>query len=293
MEGSLFFTNTTPSTSILKITDYKYLRLEKNDITFVAELVLCRPKQYNSMDDDFYNEFISIYDEIQNDSKIRCVILRGEGKGLTAGLNLGKIAPLITGDSEVSQSQNNLDLFKMIRRWQASLDKINKCSKPTIALIHGACIGGGVDMVTACDIRLCSSDAKFSIRETKLSIVADLGTLQRISKIVGSGFARELALTGKDIDAKTAERFNLVNHVYPDHDTLLSEGRKLALSIAQNSPLVVQATKLTLNHADDHTIDEGLYRVALQNAAFLKSDDLNESATSFFEKRQPIFKCNL
>ncbi|EGC32852.1 hypothetical protein DICPUDRAFT_155167 [Dictyostelium purpureum] len=292
MERSLLFTNTTPSTAIVKITDYKYVRLDRTE-NGVAELVLCRPKEYNSMDDDFYNEFLSIFDEIQNDDKIKCVILWGEGRGLTAGLNLSKSLSSIMGDDEQSQAKQNVELFKMIRRWQGSLDKIYKCSKPVIAAIHGACIGGGVDMITACDIRLCSSDAKFSIRETKLAIIADLGTLQRIQKIVGNGFAREMALTGKDIDAATAAKFGLVNNVYKDKDTLLIEARKMAQEIAKNSSLVVQLTKLTLNHANDHSIDEGLYRVALQNAAFLKTEDLNEAGASFFEKRAPQFKSNL
>ncbi|KAF2077747.1 hypothetical protein CYY_000934 [Polysphondylium violaceum] len=295
MDNSLFFTNNSPSCTIPnKIDKYEYIRLDKpKPGSFVAELVLNRPKKLNSMTDDFFNEFNKVWDEIQSDESIRVVVVWGEGRMFTAGLDLVSIGPLIQGDSEKSQAVQNVELFKMVRRWQSAFDKINKCSKPVIAAIHGYCIGGGVDLACACDIRLCTKDAKFSIKETKLAIVADLGTLQRVAKICGTGFAREMAFTGEDIDSENAKRCRLVNHVYADQATLMKEARDMAERISKNSALVAQSTKLILNHADDHKIDEGLLRVALHNTAFLKSDDLNEAAASFMEKRAAIFHNNL
>ncbi|KYQ93510.1 enoyl Coenzyme A hydratase [Tieghemostelium lacteum] len=295
---SLVFSNNSPSSINIQVKNYEYIRLDKKE-NGVAELVLNRGKQLNTMNDDFFNEFISIFNEIQNDNAIRVVIVWAEGRMFSAGLNLVQVGPMLSGgnDSEKGEedslASNNLKVFRLVRRWQSSFDKINKCTKPVIAAIHNMCIGGAVDLVTACDIRLCSEDAVFSIKETQLAIVADLGTLQRIGRICGSGFAREIAFTGANIDSQSALRNKLVNHVYKTKEILLEEARKLATQISKNSPLVVQSTKIMLNHADDHTIDEGLLRVALHNSAFLKSDDLNEAVASFIEKRPPIYKSNL
>eukprot|EP01132_Coremiostelium_polycephalum_P001441 gene1441-1816_t len=295
--STLYLTNNSPSSiTIEKITKYQHVRLDKNE-NGVAELVLCRPQKLNTMTDQFFNEFVSIFDEIQSDSSIRVVIIWAEGKLFTAGLDLIEAGTMLSGSNDDDQDQDpasqNIKLLKLIRKWQAAFDKINKCSKPVIAAVHNNCIGGGVDLITACDIRLCTKDSYFSIKETKLAIVADLGTLQRISRICGCGFAREMALTGERVDSSMALKFGLVTHVYDTKEILLEEARKLALQIASNSPLVVQSTKMIMNHADDHTIDQGLLRVALHNSIFLKSNDLNEAVASFAEKRTPVFKSKL
>jgi enoyl-CoA hydratase/carnithine racemase len=162
-----------------------------------------------------------------------------------------------------------------------------------ISAIHGVCIGGGVDLVTACDIRLCTKDTKFSVRETKIAIVADLGTLQRITRICGRGFTREIALTGDDIEASRAYHFGLVNQVYENQEDLMIGARKMANNISSNSPLVVQGTKHILEYSEDHTVEEGTKYTALWNSAFLKSDDLKEAIMSFMSKKKPVFKNRL
>jgi enoyl-CoA hydratase len=177
-----------------------------------------------------------------------------------------------------------------IERMQASVTSLAACRKPVVAAVHGYCLGGGVDLITACDVRLASDDAVFSVRETKMAIVADLGSLQRLPRIVGAGHAAELALTGRDIDAERARSIGLVNDVVPGGaDGVRARARQLADEIAQNSPLAVQGTKSVLAANDGRTIDEGLQFVAWWNSLYLRSDDLTEAVTAFFEKRPPKF----
>jgi len=148
-------------------------------------------------------------------------------------------------------------------------------------------------LITACDIRLCTKEAQFSIKETKIAIVADLGTLQRVSKVTSKGFAREIAFSGENFSAERALRFGFVNEVYETKEDLLKGARKLASDISANSPLVVQGTKFTLNYADEHNTKDSLLQIALWNSAFLKSEDLTEAFVSFMEKKKPTFKSKL
>jgi enoyl-CoA hydratase len=158
-----------------------------------------------------------------------------------------------------------------------------------IAAVHGWCIGGGVDLISACDIRMASADAVFSVRETKIAIVADLGTLQRLPGIVGRGHVNELALSGRDIPAERALQIGLVNDVLPDVDACHKAALALAAEIAANSPLVVQGTKAVLRAGEGRSVAEGLDYVGVWNAAFLRSNDLTEAMTAFLEKREPRF----
>jgi enoyl-CoA hydratase len=176
-----------------------------------------------------------------------------------------------------------------IIRLQASVTAVADCPVPVIAAVHGWCIGGGVDLIAACDIRLASAEAQFSVREAKIAIVADIGSLQRLPAIIGKGHVAELAYTGTDISADRAAAIGLVNHVSPDADAVLVDARAMAAEIAANSPLAVQGTKAVLVAGEDQTVAEGLDYVATWNAAFLSSDDLTEAMTAFMEKRPGNF----
>jgi enoyl-CoA hydratase len=173
---------------------------------------------------------------------------------------------------------------------QRSVTSVAECPKPVVAAVHGYCIGGGVDLVSACDIRVASADAVFSVRETRVAIVADLGSLQRLPRIIGKGHMAELALTGKDITAARAKEIGLVNDVLADADGALAAARDLAGEIAANSPLAVQGTKAVLAACEDRSVPDGLDYVATWNAGFLGSDDLTEAMTAFMEKRPPQFR---
>ncbi|MBI3737260.1 crotonase/enoyl-CoA hydratase family protein [Candidatus Sumerlaeota bacterium] len=270
---------------------YTTIRLER-DGGPVAEVVLNNPDKLNAMSPEFFEEIHRAFLAIEEDRTIRAAVVWAEGRLFTAGLDLKSAAEsLLTGKGNgSSKARSNLQLLDHIKKLQACFSAIESCPKPVIAAVHGHCIGGGVDLSCACDIRLCTSDAAFSIHETKIAIVADLGTLQRISRIVGRGVAREMAFTGKRIGAYRALRCGFVNEVYPDKESLLAGARELAKEIAVNSPLAVQGAKIVLNYSDQHTIEEGLDFVAQWNASFLHSHDLTEAVAAFLQKRAPVFK---
>ncbi len=257
----------------------------------IAEVILDRPEKLNAMAPKFFDEIRQAFEQVDRDDTIRVAILRAEGRHFTAGLDLTAAASALRPDPDAATSPvtANTRLYRLIRDWQDSISAAERCRKPVIAAVHGHCIGGGVDLTTACDIRLCTADATFSIHETKIAIVADIGTLQRISAIVGKGMAREMAYTGKQVTAERAERCGLVNSVYPDQDSLLDGARAMAEEIAANSPLAVQGTKQVLQYSEEHTIEEGLDHVAHWNASFLHSQDLVEAMKAFMEKRPAVY----
>ncbi len=270
------------------MSEFTVIRLETSG--HLAEIVLDRPDKLNAMAPVFFDEIRAAFEQVDRDEAIRAVILRAEGKHFTAGLDLTAApAEVLQPDPQASPVTTNTRLYRLIRDWQRSISAAERCRKPVIAAVHGHCIGGGVDLTTACDIRLCTEDATFSIHETKIAIVADIGTLQRITAIVGKGMAREMAFTGKRLAADRALGCGLVNEVYADRESLLAGARAMAREIAANSPLAVQGTKQVLRYSDEHTIEEGLEHVAQWNSAFLHSQDLAEAMQAFMEKRQPQF----
>jgi enoyl-CoA hydratase len=189
-----------------------------------------------------------------------------------------------------SEIETRLHLLADIDRLQRSISSVADCPVPTIAAIHGWCIGGGVDLTTCCDIRLASADMKLSVRETKIAIVADLGTLQRLPRIISKGYVAELAYTGKDVSADRCLAMGLVNGVYPDAASTQQAAQDLAREIAANSPLAVRGVKQVLKYGEGKSIQDGLDYVAAWNASFLLSQDLAEAMAAFFEKRPANFK---
>lgn len=266
------------------MAEYECIRLEKKD--YVGHLILCRPEKRNRMSLKFFEEMVQVFHGIDEDDEVRAVLISAEGKSFTAGLDLSEAATLLTDPTAKSRHE----FKRVIMRLQESMNVIDRCRKPVIAAIHSHCIGGGVDMASASDIRLASQDAVFSIRETRMAMVADLGTLQRIGSIIGQAWARELALTGRDFDAAEALRIGFVTHVYPDRDALLEAGGNLAGEIARLSPVTVQGVKETLNFSRDFGAAAGLEFVAQKNAAILPSEDLMEAVQAFMEKRKPVFR---
>jgi enoyl-CoA hydratase len=257
----------------------------------VAEVTLLGPSKGNAMGPDFWRELPIVFRALDADPQVRAVVLTGSGKHFSYGLDLPAMMPswgeMLGGDALAGPRSKFLDEVKTL---QASVSSIAECRKPVIAAVSGWCIGGGVDVIAAADVRLASADAKFSVREVKVAIVADLGSLQRLAPIIGEGHLRELALTGKDVDAARAEKIGLVNDVYADQETLLAEAREMAQEIAANPPLVVQGTKNVLSANTERQVAEGLRYVSAWNAAFLPSKDLAEAVQAFLERRAPEFK---
>ena len=257
----------------------------------VATLWLDNPDKRNAMGVAFWRDLPLIVEEFSDDDEVRAIVVAAKGKHFTAGLDLGEMGGAVggAGGEKVSQAKRSAAFLKDVKRLQGAFTALEMCPKPVIAAVHGACIGGGIDMITACDIRLCSADAKFSVRETKIAIVADVGTLQRLPRVISRGHANELALTGKDIDAQRAREIGLVNDVLPDAEAVVKAARDMAAEIAANAPLVVQGTKAVLRATSEMTTEQGLDYVGVWNAAFLRSNDLTEAMTAFFEKRPPNF----
>lgn len=269
--------------------DFTVVRVERNG--HVAEVVLNNPDGLNAMAPVFFEEIATAFRDLDQDPEIRAIILWAEGKLFTAGLDLkAAAANLMSTDERVSKGAAATEFFQLVRDWQESFSSLEQCRKPVIAAVHGHCIGGGVDLCTAADIRLCTGDATFSIMETKIAMVADLGTLQRITAIVGKGFAREMAYTGNRVTAERAHHFGLVNDVYENKDALLTAARSLANDIATNSPLAVQGVKQVLQYSEEHPIQEGLDFVAHWNTSRIHTHDLMEAVMAFMEKRDPVFK---
>lgn len=268
-------------------TEYKSLRIEKNG--GVAEITLTGPGKGNAMGPDFWREMPVLFAELDRDEETRAIIIRGDGGNFSYGLDL------IAMTGEIGASGKNLAaertrLHDKVLEMQQACNRVADCRKPVIAAIHGWCIGGGLDLISACDVRLAAADAKFSLREAKIAIVADLGSLQRLPAIIGQGHTRELAFTGKDIDAARAHHIGLVNEVYDTPEALLEAARAMAADIASNPPLVVQGIKQVMNYCADKSITDGLEYVAVWNSAFMHSLDLVEAITAFRERRKPEFK---
>jgi enoyl-CoA hydratase len=285
--------------------DYDVLSIERDGN--VATLWLDRAEARNAMGPAFWNDLPLAMGELSEDRAVRAIVIAARGPHFSVGLDLKAMAGMLTGGvgdggevpgggngsakhHQPSMASRAVTARQGVLRMQSSVTSVAECPKPVIAAIHGYCIGGGVDVVSACDIRVASADAVFSVRETKVAIVADLGSLQRLPQIIGKGHVAELAFTGKDITAGRAKEIGLVNDVLPDADAALAAARQLAQEIAANSPLAVQGTKAVLAACEDKSVAEGLDYVATWNAGFLASDDLVEAMTAFMEKRAPEFK---
>ncbi|EHR61847.1 crotonase/enoyl-CoA hydratase family protein [Saccharomonospora cyanea] len=269
--------------------EYVSLSVERGG--HVAEVTLLGPGKGNAMGPDFWRELPLAFAELDTDPDVRAIVLTGSGRNFSYGLDLAAMLPswagYLSGDALARPRREFLD---EIRRMQDSITAVARTRKPVIAAVSGWCIGGGVDLVAAADIRLASADARFSVREVRVAIVADMGSLQRLASIIGEGHLRELAFTGKDIDAARAEKIGLVNDVHPDRDATLEAARSMAADIAANPPLVVQGAKDVLSVNTEQRIDAGLRYVATWNAAFLPSHDLNEAVQAFLQRREPEFR---
>jgi len=257
----------------------------------VATLWLANPAKRNAMGAPFWTELPRAMDDLGRDPAVRAIVVAARGPHFTAGLDLSGMAGIMGGGAQppASAAARRQRTLAEITRLQHSISAVADCPKPVIAAVHGYCIGGGVDLITACDVRLAATDAIFSIRETRIAIVADVGTLQRLPGIVGRGIAAELALTGDDFGAERARDIGLVNAVHADGPAVQDAARAMAARIAANSPLAVQGTKQVLRYCQGKSVEDGLAYVAAWNAAFLESDDLEEAITAFFEKRPAVF----
>jgi enoyl-CoA hydratase len=263
----------------------------------IATVWLDRPEKRNAFAQDFWADLPQVMEALGEDSETRVVIIAAKGESFTVGIDLKAFGPVFMNGgvdpdldpqptSDVAKRQA---LYQGIKKLQRTFSAIASCPKPVIASIHGHCIGAGIDLITACDIRYTSADSIFSVRETKIAMVADVGTMQRLPSIVDPGRVAEIVYTGKDFGAEEAREMGLVSRVFPDRAETYDAALVLAGEIAANSPLAVQGAKAVLSAAEGRSVGENLDYIALWNAAFLQSNDFVEATMAFLQKRPPEF----
>ncbi len=262
---------------------YKYIELEIKDC--IAIVTLNRVEKLNALSLEFATEIARVFKSLATMEDVRAIILKSKARIFCAGLDLKDAAGNFTGTTRAP--------FDMIKKSQPLFDccnAIEECPKPVIAAVHGQCIGAGFHIIAACDIRLCSQDATFCLREPKIGLCADMGALQRLPLIIGQGYAREIAFTVAFYNVQQVEKMGLVNHVYADQTALYEAAREMAMQINENAPLAIECTKEVLNFSRSTSVSEGMDLAIQKNMFLLTTDDLKEAFIAFMEKRQPDFK---
>jgi len=261
------------------------VELEEN----VAHLRMCRPEALNSLSREFWSELPEIVRELDDEVRARVLVLSSTGRHFTAGLDFELLSSELATDDGVA-GRSRAGLREIILQLQESLSCLERVRMPVIAAVQGGCVGGGVDMITACDMRYCTEDAFFCIQEINIGITADVGTLQRLPKIIPAGVARELAYTGRRLPARRAKEIGLVNEVYPTQEAMLESVMETAREIAGHSPLAVWGSKEMLNYARDHSVEEALNYIAIWQAGMFQPQDVKEAFEARQEKRKPAFQ---
>ena len=255
----------------------------------IAEIRLNRPDKSNAMNEAMWQEIRQACDWVDATPEARVAILSGEGKNFCAGIDLSMLASIQQQIAHADGARSREQLRRLILDLQDCLSSIERCRKPVIAAIQGACVGGALDLITCCDMRYASADAVFSVKEIDLGMVADVGTLQRLPRLIGEGMARELAFTGRNVSAEEAEKLGLINRFFASNALCTVAVREIAQNIASKSPLATRGLKEVLNYSRDHRISDGLNYVATWNAAMLLSTDLNEAILAQRQQRPPCF----
>ena len=269
---------------------YESFNLEiENDI---ANIILSRPEQLNSMSRKFWVELPEILEEVNRNSEIRVLIISSTGKHFCAGMDLSAFDNGVANIPKEKRPDNariGEALYRSAKELQEYISKLEKIRVPVIAAIHGGCIGGAVDLVTACDIRLATTDAFFCIQEINIGMAADVGTLQRLPRIIPDSKMRELAYTGRRMLADEAKESGLVSDVYNSQEEMVNAAKEMANEIAKKSPIAIYGLKALMNYSRDHTITDSLDFNALWSGAMLSQRDMEEAIKAFVEKREATF----
>lgn len=254
----------------------------------VAQLVLNRPDELNTLLPEFWREFPAAVARLSDDGGVRALVISSTGRHFTAGLDLASFASsgLFPGGDP---ARGNAGRKRLILRMQDAFTAIERARMPVLAAVQGGCIGGGIDLITACDIRYATADAFFVVQETNIGITADLGTLQRLPKIIPAGVARELVYTGRRMPASRAQAVGLVNEVFADQEAMLAGVGEIAAAIAEQSPLAVWGAKESMLYARDHPVVEALDQVATWQTGAFQSDEVAEAMRARTERRPPSY----
>ena len=281
----------------LEVSDQKHYQSNYFDIEFlghVAHIKLNRPEKRNAMNWDFWRDLPRIVGDIDTQARARCIVLSSTGPVFSAGLDLSLFGQDVFASSKTAKMnekelQTPQNFMSFLSFLQDSISSLQKARIPVICAIQGGCIGGGVDLICSADIRLATNDAFFSIRETKIGMVADVGTFPRIVKLLPEGIVKELAFTGRNFSAQEAKEYGFVNKLYESHDSLIEGALEIAYEIASNSPAAVYGCKRVIDFSRDHTIDEGLEWINMWNASMLSQSELMEGFQSYKSKKEGNF----
>ncbi|KAL8508512.1 hypothetical protein ACS0TY_018946 [Phlomoides rotata] len=269
---------------------YKSLRISRRSPeSRVFDLVLSRPSRSNALSRDFFTEFPLALSSLDQNPDVGVIVFSGDGNNFCSGIDLQFLGAVFSDTQSDDPGRTREILRREIKFLQRAATAIEECRKPVIAAVHGACIGGGIDLITACDLRYCTESASFSVKEVDLAITADLGTLQRLPAIVGYGNAMDLAMTARRFSGSEAKELGLVSKVFSSREELEKGVSEIAEGIAGRSPLAIIGTKRVLIQGRDLTVDQGLDYVATWNSALLISDDLMETQAAQIQKRKPLY----
>jgi enoyl-CoA hydratase len=253
----------------------------------VAHVRLCRPDELNTMTPAFWRELPEVVTGISDAARARVVVLSSTGRHFSAGMDLSVFGSMSSGDGEPGRRHARTRSAARALQW--SFTALEKARVPVLAAVQGGVIGGAVDLVTACDLRYATEDAFFCVQEINIGMTADVGTLQRLGKVVPEGFAREMAFTGRRVPARRAHEVGLVQQVYADHEALVAGVLDTAREIAAHSPLAVWGTKVAMNYARDHPVDDALEQIATWQAGMFQPADMAEAFRAKAEGRPPVF----
>ena len=270
--------------------EYKSFTLEISD--HVANLILSRPDQLNTMSRDFWVELGEVTEEINMNSEVRALVMSSTGKHFCAGMDLTAFSngvDNIPEDKKPDHARIGEAVYRVAKELQGYISSLENIRVPVIAAIHGGCVGGAVDLVTACDIRLASDDAFFCIQEINIGMAADVGTLQRLPKIIPDSKMREMAYTGRRMYAEEAKESGLVSDTFESNEKLLEAANNLAKEIATKSPIAIHGLKAVMNYSRDHSVSDSLDFNALWSGAMLSQRDMTEAMTANMEKRDASF----
>lgn len=268
--------------------EYKYFKVQvKNNI---AQVAFNRPEKANALNMETWKEMQLIFEALSATKKVRVIVLSGEGKHFCSGIDLELLMSLKEFTEISCAGRKSERVRELVKTLQDTVTAIEKCKKPVLAAIHKGCIGGGVDIISACDMRYCTEDAFFTIKEIDLGMVADVGTLQRLPKILSPGVVAEMAYTGMNVSGEKAKEIGLVNYTYASKEIMMQAVLKIATMIASKSPLSIRGTKEMLLYSRDHSVNESLNYMTTWNAAMLLSNDLMEAFSATMEKRKATFE---
>ena len=256
----------------------------------IAHVRINRPDKANAMSRAMWGDIRGAFEWIDATPEARVAVLGGNGAHFTSGIDLAMLASVADEVDDDCEGRKRENLRRAILYLQDCLTSLERCRKPVLAAIHGACIGGGIDLICCADMRYCSKDAYFSIKEIDMGMTADVGTLQRLPKLIGDGMVRELAYTGRKFMSDEARELGLVNRVFDTREALLEGVMQIATEIAAKSPLAIRGTKEMIVYARDHSVADALNYIATWNAAMLMSSDLQEVMMAGMQKKTPSFR---